>query len=252
MWPTARFGIILEFLACLSTMFGHHYPSAAARNVQTFTVTDVAYLDVEMAGQGLGRIEIGLFGDAAPKTVANFVTILTQGIGGRTYAGTKFHRVIEKFVIQGGDILNNDGSGSISIYGDTFPDENLIVNGTKPGFVGMANSGPDSNGCQFFITTRPTPSLNGQHVLFGLVLDGQKFVHIIERQRSDHLGRPTKEIRIKKCGLLGNRPPFVITDFPYSSTIWQWISATAIPLSMSSAILLFFQWVIYQINKMII
>ncbi|KAF0761111.1 Uncharacterized protein FWK35_00010947, partial [Aphis craccivora] len=114
----------------------------------------------------------------------------------------------------GGDILNNDGSGSISIYGDTFPDENLKVNGTKPGFVGMANSGPDTNGCQFFITTRSTPSLNGEHVMFGIVVEGQKVIHAIEQQLTDHLGRPTKEIRITRCGLLNRRPPFDVTDHP--------------------------------------
>jgi len=61
----------------------------------------VAYLDVEVAGTELGTIEIGLFGEIAPKTVTNFITILTKGINGRTYAGTKFHRVFNKFVIQG-------------------------------------------------------------------------------------------------------------------------------------------------------
>ncbi|XP_015363310.1 PREDICTED: peptidyl-prolyl cis-trans isomerase, rhodopsin-specific isozyme-like [Diuraphis noxia] len=152
----------------------------------------------------------------------------------------------------GGDILNNDGSGSISIYGDTFPDENLKVNGTKPGFVGMANSGPDTNGCQFFITTRSTPSLNGEHVMFGIVVEGQEVIHAIEKQLTDHLGRPTKEIRISRCGLLNRRPPFVVTDHPRNSTVWKWIIASALPVSMSTAILLLFQWMIAQINKAII
>ncbi|XP_025410283.1 peptidyl-prolyl cis-trans isomerase [Sipha flava] len=219
---------------------------------ETYTVTDVAYLDVEIAGKELGRIEIGLFGIVVPKTVTNFIAVLTEGIDGRTYAGTKFHRVFNKFVIQGGDILNNDGSGSISIYGDTFPDENLKINATKPGFVGMSNSGPDTNGCQFFITTRPTPSLNGKHVMFGIVTDGQKLIHIIEQQLTDHLGRPMKEIRIKKCGLLDKRPPFDVTDHPRDLNLWKWITASALPISMSAAILLLFQWMIAQINKVII
>lgn len=64
----------------------------------------MAYLDVEVAGKELGRIEIGLFGETVPKTVANFKTILTEGIDGRTYAGTKFHRVLNKFVLQGNSV----------------------------------------------------------------------------------------------------------------------------------------------------
>ncbi|XP_026818568.1 peptidyl-prolyl cis-trans isomerase, rhodopsin-specific isozyme-like isoform X2 [Rhopalosiphum maidis] len=183
-----------------------------AAEIQTFTVTDVAYLDVEVAGTELGTIEIGLFGEIAPKTVANFVTILTKGINGRTYAGTKFHRVFNKFVIQG----------------------------------------PDTNGCQFFITTRSTPSLNGEHVLFGIVVEGQEVIHVVEQQLTDHLGRPTKEIRITKCGLLNRRPPFEVTDHPRNSNVWKWIIASALPVSMSTAILLLFQWMISQINKAII
>lgn len=80
--------------------------------------------------------------------------------------------------------------------------------------ITLSFAGPDTNGCQFFITTRPTPRLNGKHVLFGIVTDGQKFIHIIEQQLTDHLGRPMKEIRIKKCGLLDKRLPFHVTDHP--------------------------------------
>lgn len=68
-------------------------------------VTDVAYLDVEIAGNELGRIEIGLFGETMPKTVANFIAILTDGIDGRTYAGTRFHKILNKFIIQGSTIF---------------------------------------------------------------------------------------------------------------------------------------------------
>lgn len=81
----------------------------------------------------------------------------------------------------GGDIVSNDGRGSISIYGKHFEDENLTVGHTGPGFIGMANSGPDKNGCQFYITTMESPWLNGKHTIFGKVVNGAAYVHVVEK-----------------------------------------------------------------------
>lgn len=85
------------------------------------------------------------------------------------------------FVGLGGDIVSGDGRGSMSIYGKHFEDENLTVDHTGPGFVGMANSGPDKNGCQFYITTMGSPWLNGKHTIFGKVVNGAAYVHLIEK-----------------------------------------------------------------------
>lgn len=81
----------------------------------------------------------------------------------------------------GGDIVNGDGHGSVSIYGNFFDDENLEVNHTGPGFIAMANKGPNTNGCQFYITTTAAPWLDGKHTIFGKVIDGQGVVHTIEK-----------------------------------------------------------------------
>lgn len=86
-------------------------------------------------------------------------------------------------MIQGGDIVANDGSGSISIYGRHFEDENLEINHTDVGFVAMANRGPDTNGCQFYITTMRTRWLDGKHTIFGKIVVGQRVVHMIEQVR---------------------------------------------------------------------
>lgn len=108
-------------------------------------------------------------------------TVCINGINGKTYKDSIFHRVIEKFMIQGGDIVAGDGSGSISIFGRQFEDENLEINHTDVGFVAMANRGPDTNGCQFYITTMHAPWLDGKHTVFGKVVFGQRVVHMIEQ-----------------------------------------------------------------------
>lgn len=81
----------------------------------------------------------------------------------------------------GGDIVNGDGSGSISIYGKYFEHEKTEINHTGPGFLAMADSGPNQNGCQFYITTMSAPWLNGKHTIFGKVVNGAAYVHVIEK-----------------------------------------------------------------------
>ncbi|XP_012289113.1 peptidyl-prolyl cis-trans isomerase, rhodopsin-specific isozyme isoform X2 [Orussus abietinus] len=193
-----------------------------------------------------GRLVIGLFGDLAPKTVKNFVTLATTGVAGKTYIGTRFHRVVKKFIIQGGDIENGDGTGSISIYGKYFEDENLDAKFSSSGFVGMANAGKNTNGCQFFITTIATPWLDGEHTIFGKVVDGEDLIFKIEQVKTDNEDRPISPVTIHKSGVLPLKSSFTVSDDPYN--LWAWIKATSIPLGFSFSILAFFHWMMKQLD----
>lgn len=134
-----------------------------------------------------GDIVITLFGDHAPKTVANFVGLATgtkeytdpetdQVTTGRFYDGLTFHRIINGFMIQGGDPLGNGTGGPGYEFGDEFHPE-LVFN--KPYLLAMANAGPGTNGSQFFITVGPTPHLNRRHTIFGEVVD-EASQHVVD------------------------------------------------------------------------
>ena len=142
-----------------------------------------------------------------PRTTENFST-LASGLGGSTssgiplsYKGSKFHRVIPGFMAQGGDFTKGNGTGGESIFGAKFDDENFTLKHTKPYQLSMANSGVNTNGSQFFITFDKTPHLDGKHVVFGEVIEGQ---HVIEALQNcgSRSGTTIKDPTIKDCGIL--------------------------------------------------
>eukprot|EP01040_Poterioochromonas_malhamensis_P011092 gene11088-12088_t len=163
----------------------------------------VVYFDVAIGGRPAGRIEFTLRADVCPRTAENFRALCTgekcTAAKQLWFKNSVFHRVIPNFMLQGGDFTRGNGTGGESIYGAKFPDENFKLKHTESGLLSMANSGPNSNGSQFFITTVPCPWLDGKHVVFGSVTAGMDIVKQIESLGSSS-GRTSQTINIIDCG----------------------------------------------------
>lgn len=198
--------LIAAPLLMLCTLLATPTLRSDAASPASAEVTSKVFFDITIDGEPAGKIVMGLFGKDVPKTAENFRALCTgekgTGKSGKPlhYKGSIFHRVIPDFMLQGGDFTMGDGRGGESIYGEKFADESFAYTHNAPGLLSMANAGRDTNGSQFFITTVPTPHLNGKHVVFGRVLEGMEVVKKIERLGSQPYGRTRGKIVIEDCG----------------------------------------------------
>ncbi|KAF7331494.1 Peptidyl-prolyl cis-trans isomerase [Mycena kentingensis (nom. inval.)] len=186
------------------------------------------FFDIHVNSKPLGRIEFRLFDSDVPRTARNFRELAT-GQNGFGYKGSGFHRIIPQFMLQGGDFTRHNGTGGKSIYGEKFAgasltflaalnlqlhlpgtqanavrlstDENFNCRHTHAGLLSMANAGRNTNGSQFFITTVPTPWLDGKHVVFGEVTKGMEFVKKVEALGSGS-GTPSAKVVIADSGIV--------------------------------------------------
>eukprot|EP00483_Globobulimina_turgida_P010577 UN10598 len=143
----------------------------------------------------MGDIEIELYWNHAPKTCNNFRTLAQRG----NYNNTIFHRIIKNFVVQGGDPTGT-GRGGQSIYNGKFEDEiHKELKHTGAGILSMANSGPNTNGSQFFITLVPLQHLDNKHTIFGRIKSGMKVVQKMSMVQTDANNKPLDEVKIFKA-----------------------------------------------------
>merc|ERR1711920_607449 len=200
----------MKLLALFATLFA---VASADDSKKGPLVTDKVFFDMTIGGEAAGTIEIGLFGKTVPKTTENFAK-LAAGTEGFGYEGSKFHRVIKDFMIQGGDFTRGDGTGGKSIYGERFPDENFKLKHYGAGWLSMANAGKDTNGSQFFLTTVKTPWLDGRHVVFGKILTGMDVVRKVEGTKTGGQDRPAKDCTIADSRHEKVETPFAVAKEP--------------------------------------
>lgn len=167
------------------------------------------FFDVKIGEKAPERIEFELYANAAPRCAENFRALCT-GEKGKSpngeydlhYKGHIFHRNIDGFMIQGGDIEFENGRGGASIYGNKFDDEPFLAKHTARGILSMANAGPNTNGSQFFLCYGVTPHLDGKHVVFGKAITNLGLLDRLEQAPGGDDDKPKEDIRIVDCGMV--------------------------------------------------
>jgi cyclophilin family peptidyl-prolyl cis-trans isomerase len=191
------------------------YHNMAARRYKEFlrkTGHTFCYIDIAVNNTPRGRVVIELYTDIAPHACENFRHLCLGDIApvskndGKIihlhYKNCTFFRIVKGGWIQSGDIENNKGSGGYSIYGPTFPDESFSVEHDAEGIVGYANTGPNTNASQFYITTAQNSWMNKRYVAFGCVIDGLSIVRDIHQLETHYNQKPKVPVVITDCGQL--------------------------------------------------
>jgi cyclophilin family peptidyl-prolyl cis-trans isomerase len=203
-------------------------------------VNPKVFFDIHIGKRPAGRIEFELFADICPKTSENFRSLCTgeRGISPTSkklmhYKGCCFHRIISGFMAQSGDFVHGNGQAGDSIYSGKFADENFTKTHDEAGLLSMANSGPNTNGCQFFITFRDTPHLDGRHVVFGKIICGMNILKMMEIVATDGNDCPRSPVIIADCGqVLAN---IDITSVKVAQSLSLPVAVSSAPLKESQS-----------------
>ncbi|CAI2379547.1 unnamed protein product [Moneuplotes crassus] len=219
-WKTKEKMIMMGFVFVNSMVL---YPNFKRKYQELFKtkakVTHTAFFDIEIEGEDEGRIVIDLYGEEAPKTVNNFLGLCMAAHDQRhSYWNSKFHKIVPDYIIQGGDIINENGEGSCSVYDeDTFDMEINKLKFKEPYLLAAAKRADGKIGSQFFITNDTLPFLNGKYCIFGKVSDNNELCDLISACGSPE-GIPEKDVRIKRSGIYKaapkkNKSAAELTDF---------------------------------------
>ena len=163
------------------------------------------FFDIKVDDVEVGRIVFELRFDVCPKASENFRCLCkgwgkTEGGRPLHFKGTRFFRILPGCVLQGGDIVSDDGTDGCSIWNENFADENFLLRHTGPGVLSMANSGPDSNNSRFFISLNKNSWMDDRHVVFGYVMSGMEVVRLIEAKGTLQTGEPKARVVISDSG----------------------------------------------------
>jgi len=211
--------LVLGVVYCLSITTQYVHCEGTERSVRVTNEVEMTFVLDNYQGSGEQKelkAEIALFAEEAPMSVMNFLG-LCRGYNkkGRTlhYVGTPVHRVVPDFVIQMGDVMNKDGTGGHSIYGATFDDEVFELSHVSKGWLGMANTGKNTNGSQFYITLVRARWLDKSHVVFGKVIKGLTAVDDIgETPASRVTAYPKRRIMITGCRELDTERKWTMSE----------------------------------------
>nr|UMA82676.1 venom-related protein peptidyl-prolyl isomerase [Conus ebraeus] len=184
------------------------------------TVTAEATLEFTIknfdeSGDLHGTLKVGLFGEAVPMTVFNFLSICKgtkRPTGELKFSGSYCHRLIPDMHFQCGDITKGNGDGGTSIFGDKFNDENFEIGHSEKGTISMSNRGRDTNGSQFFITAREMRNLDGRHVAFGQIMDKASldFLAKMNEVPTDKDYKPLRTIKLVDCTANNLKKPYIL------------------------------------------
>ncbi|CAF0827274.1 unnamed protein product [Rotaria sp. Silwood1] len=165
-----------------------------------FPSNPLVYFDIDIDNERRGRLLMELFRHVLPRTAQNFLSLALNehGFG---YRLSYFHRIIPGFMAQAGDFEKSNGTGGYSIYGEKFDDEGFPYSHDRAGLLSMANSGPNTNGSQFFVTFAPCPHLDNKHVVFGQVIQGFHLLQDLDMSGSES-GEVLREVKIAATGQL--------------------------------------------------